>query len=147
MTTMRSSLIEMYKEQVHSLALVVMNNSKELANVEKLAKTLQNFCHYKVDIINPNDIAHSKKLVKSDFVVFASTHPPQIHEQVSALKTYKKPGLAVVHLEKDGQLDQQAIRHGAQLMRIAFPVLFKVFTPIRLYTSVDKNYMQYHLQN
>jgi len=108
---------------------------------------LKNFCYYEADKASIHAYNYPEKLVKSDFIFYASTHPASIHSDIKSLKTYQKPGLAIAYIEKEGVADRQAIRHGAQLQKSGFPVLYKVFTPIRLFTSVDKLYMKYHLSN
>ncbi len=141
----KSNFITMYNENVKKLSLLVVDNNNEPERVAKLESTLKNFCFYEVDKSSIQAYNYPDKLVKSDFVFYASTHPANIHTDVKTLKTYNKPGLAIAYIEKDGVVDRQAIRHGAQLQKSGFPVLYKVFTPIRLFTSVDKIYMKFQL--
>ena len=143
----KSNFIDLYKESVKKLSLLVVDNNNEPERVTKLESTLKNFCFYEVDKSSIQAYNYPDKLVKSDFIFYASTHPANIHSDIKSLKTYHKPGLAVAYIEKDGVVDRQAIRHGAQLQKSGFPVLYKVFTPIRLFTSVDKLYMKFHLNN
>jgi hypothetical protein len=143
----KSEFVEMYNQSIDKLNLLLVDNNNEPDRVKKLKGILENFCLYQVDSVNIRAHNYPEKLVSNDFIFFSSTHPSTIHQTVKSLKTYQKPGLAVAYIDKDGVPDRQAIRHGAQLQKSGFPVLFKVFTPIRLFTSVDKLYMKYHLQN
>jgi hypothetical protein len=143
---LRMEFIELYSDSVEKINVLVIDNNHEPERVEKIASILINFCYYPTEKAPYPSQDYSQKLVNSDFAFLASTHPPQIHNLVKSLKTYKKPGLAIAYIEKNGDADAQAIRHGAQLQRGGFYVLYKVFTPIRLFTSIDKIFMQYHLQ-
>jgi len=143
----RPVLNNLYQTSVIKLHTLVVDNNNEPEIASKLGKTLMNFCFYEVENTSSSARDYSSKHINTDFVIFASTKPAQIHEDVISLQTYHKPGLAIVHIEKDAPLDKQAVRHGSQLLKIGFPVLFKVFTPIRLFTTIDKTYMRFHLAN
>jgi hypothetical protein len=99
-----------------------------------------------VEQTEPVSYDYSSKLIASDFVLFYCISSPEIHKQVNSLTTYHIPGLAMMHFDKDVAFNQEAIRHGAQLAKIGFCVLYKMFTPIRLFTTIDKTYLQYNLQ-
>lgn len=143
----KKNYIDLYNEKVKKLKVLVVDNNKEQERVDKIAKTLQNFCYYDIERTIVNTDTYPQKLIENDFIFYSSTHPSSIHDLVKSLKTYQKPGLAIAYIEKDGMVDGQAIRHGAQLQKSGFQVLYKVFTPIRLFTTIDKIYMKYHLQN
>ena len=143
----KPALVELYRNSVPKLGILVVDNNNESKRVETLLNTLQNYCYYDVESSIPGSPEFSKKVINSDFVIFASTHPPQINEDVKSLDTFHKPCMSLVHVNMDMEIDQQAVRHGAQLIRIGHSVLFKIFTPIRLFTSIEKMYMKYHLQN
>jgi hypothetical protein len=143
----KPELINAYREGVDSLRILLVDNNNEPDRVKKLDGILKNFCLFEVDSTHIRAHNYPEKLISSDFIFYSSTHPPTIHQTIKALKTYQKPGLALAYIDRDGVVDRQAIRHGAQLQKAGFPVLFKVFTPIRLFTSVDKLYMKFHLQN
>jgi hypothetical protein len=137
----------LYKEMVPALKILVVDNNGASERLSKLIKTLTGFCLYDVDNTTWSSHDYAKKQIDSDFIVFTSTASPEIHDLVKSLVTYHKPGLAMVHIDSDGKTDQQSIRHGSQLLKIGFPVLFKVFTPIRLFTTIDKTYMKFHLHH
>lgn len=141
----KSEFVNLYHQNIEKLKVLLVDNNNEPERVNKIASLLQNFCYYELDTSRHNAYNYSKKLIENDFIFFASTHPATIHDLFKSLNTYKKPGLAVAYIEKDGKVDRQAIRHGAQLQKVGFQVLYKVFTPIRLFTSIDKIYMKYQL--
>jgi hypothetical protein len=141
----KMQLTKAYPSLVNTIHVLVIDNSLGKQNIEKVKSALKNFCHYKVDDTQPNSSDILTKMINTDFVLFYSTFSPEIHQQVKSLETYHIPGLAVVQFEKDEILDKEAIRHGSQLMKIGFPVLFKMFTPIRLFTTIDKTHLSYHL--
>ncbi len=144
---LRMTWIERYKNTVEKIKVLVVDNNQEPERVEKIATTLKNFCYYDAGKTGYPSPEYSGMLTETDFAFFASTRPAHIHDLAKSLKAYRKPGLAVVHIEKEMSSDEQAIRHGAQLQRVGFYVLYKVFTPIRLFTSIDKVYMKYYLEN
>jgi hypothetical protein len=147
MVHFKTELNKLYKEIVPSLQILVVDSNGQPERVSKLSKMLSGFCLYDVDQTTFLAGDYPKKQIISDFVVFTSTSSPEIHDHVKSLQTYQKPGLAIVHIEKDTNIDKQSIRHGSQLLKIGFPVLFKIFTPIRLYTTIDKTYMRFHLKH
>ncbi len=138
----KSSLTDAYKNDVTPLKISIIKNDADPVSVEKLANILRNFCFYDVELHNWQDQDNIAALLASDFVIFGSVFSPEIHEQAASLQAYKRPGLAAAFLKKDVV---QSLRHGAQLAKRGFPVLYKVFTPIRLFTSIDKVYILYHL--
>jgi hypothetical protein len=147
MVHFKTELNKLYKEIVPSLKILVVDSNGQSEKVSKLTKMLSGFCLYDADQTSFSAGDYPKKQIISDFVVFTSVSSPEIHDHVKSLQTYQKPGLAIVHIEKDADSDKQSIRHGSQLLKIGFPVLFKIFTPIRLYTTIDKNYMRFHLKH
>jgi hypothetical protein len=141
----KTEFVNLYQQNIDKLKILLVDNNNEPERVNKVASLLKNFCYYEVDTSRDNAYNYPKKLIDNDFIFFASTHPATIHDLFKSLNTYKKPGLAVAYIEKDGNVDRQAIRHGAQLQKVGCQVLYKVFTPIRLFTSIDKIYMKYQL--
>jgi hypothetical protein len=142
----KSQLADLYPSLVNTLNVLIIDNSCGKEDISKISGTLKNLCFYHVDQTEPVSSDFSTKLLASDFALFYCISSPEIHKQVNSLTTYHIPGLAMMHIEKDVALNQEAIRHGAQLMKIGFCVLYKMFTPIRLFTTIDKTYLQYNLQ-
>lgn len=139
-------LNQMYDQTVTRLQVLLIDNNNEEQRVEKLKKSLSNFCRYRVIIANSHDKHFYDLLLNVDFAVFTSTKPPQILNDVQCLQILRRPGLALASINPDGKLDEQAVCHGSQLMNSGIRVLFKVFTPIRLYATIDKLYMSYYLE-
>jgi hypothetical protein len=142
----KTDLMEIYSSLVNTIHILVIDNSEEHQDIDKILGILKNFCQYKVHHVNSKSPDHVKSIIESDFILFYSTESPKIHQQVKSLNTYHLPGIAMVHFPKNTEPDKEAIRHGAQLIKIGFPVLFKMFTPIRMFTTIDKTYIQYHLK-
>jgi hypothetical protein len=140
----RSRLLDSYKSSVKKLNVLVLNNNPDSELRSQLAKKLENFCHYNVQLGTSGSLSFSTQVLSCDFGIFTSTSSSRIHEEVKTLTSFQRPGLAIVSVG-DTKADAQAIRHGAQLQRSGYAVIFKVFTPIRLYTSIDKEYMRFHL--
>jgi hypothetical protein len=142
----KSRLTTLYPSLVNTINVLLIDNSCGKQDITKVASTLKNFCFYHVNQTEPTDSDFSAKLLNSDFALFYCISSPEIHKQVNSLTTYHVPGLAMMQIEKDVAINQEAIRHGAQLMKVGFCVLYKMFTPIRLFTTIDKTYLQYNLQ-
>lgn len=141
----RAGLRELYKDVVIPLQIVLIDYTGVQERVSALRNTLQNFCYYKVVTEKPDSHKYGSTLLQSDFGLFTTTFPPRIHDDVKSLKSYRRAGLAIAHLDEEEGRNAQSIRHGSQLQKIGFPVLFKIFTPLRLFTSIDKEYMRFNL--
>ncbi len=142
----KSQLATLYPSLVNTLNVLVIDNSCGKQDITKIIGTLKNLCYYHVDQTEPVSSEFTTKLIDSDFALFYSISSPNIHKQVNSLNTYHRPGLAMMQIDKDVAIDKEAIRHGSQLMKVGFCVLYKMFTPIRLFTTIDKTYLQYNLQ-
>ena len=46
-------------------------------------------------------------------------------------------------LKNDKKVDQQTIRNSAWLQNKGYDVLYKIFTPIRLFSNIDKIYLKF----
>jgi hypothetical protein len=145
---LRMKFAEDYRNTVKNIKVLVIDNNNEPDGVNKIFSILNNFCYFETESTTFPSTEYPAQLASSDFAFFTSTYPSQIHDLVNSLmRGYQIPGLAIAYLEKEKTGIEQAIRHGAQLQRGGFYVIYKVFTPIRLFTSIDKIYMKYHLQN
>ncbi len=142
----KNALIELFRTTVRRPGIAIIDNGNELEWVDKLATTLRSSCYYEANITRPLAENFSGTMVASDFILFASATPQRIHEDVELLKTYKKPGLILGQLKKDEKLDQQTIRNGAWLRSRGYDVLFKLFSPLRLFTTIDKINIRFLLQ-
>jgi hypothetical protein len=141
----KSELAALYPSLVDTINILLIDNSCGKQDVSKVLSTLKNLCYYHVDQTEPDSTTFLSKLLASDFALFYCISSPDIHKQVHSLTTYHIPGLAMMHIDKDVAINQEAIRHGAQLMKIGFCVLYKMFTPLRLFTTIDKTYLHYKL--
>lgn len=142
----KSQLSSLYPSLVNTLNVLVIDNSCGKQDITKIIGNLKNLCYYHVEQTEPVSSEFTTKLIDSDFALFYSISSPDIHKQVNSLENYHMPGLAMMQIDKNAALDKEAIRHGSQLMKIGFCVLYKMFTPIRLFTTIDKTYLQYNLQ-
>jgi len=142
----KTELTTLYPSLVDTINVLLIDNSCGKEDITKVFGTLKNLCYYHVNQTQPESEDLSAKLLTSDFALFYCISSPDIHKQVHSLTNYHVPGLAMMHIDKDVAINQEAIRHGAQLMKIGFCVLYKMFTPIRLFTTIDKTYLHYNLQ-
>lgn len=144
---LKKSLLDLFCDIIQKTKVLIIDNSDQPDWVENLGNKLAAICYYDVTKTRMGVEQFSDKLVNNDFVVFASATPQTIHEDVEILKTYKKPGLVLGSIQKDIKLDQQTIRNGSWLRNRGYDVLFKLFSPIRLFTTIDKIYIRYLLQS
>ena len=142
----KNQLSALYLSVVDILKVIVVDNSRGKEDISKVVNILKNFCQYKVDTAQPNAPEIISKLIDADLVLFYSIASPEIHNQVRSLETFHKPGLALARIEGNGFPDKEIIRHGAQLMKMGFCVLFKMFTPLRLFTTIDKTFIAFNLR-
>lgn len=143
----KDALAKLFRTTVKRPRIAVVDTSNELEWVDKLSTTLTDSCHYDTLKTRPLAENYTDQILQSDFVLFTSATPQRIHEDVEVLKHYKKPGLILGQLKKDDKLDQQTMRNGAWLKSRGYDVLFKLFSPLRLFTSIDKIHIRFLLQN
>jgi len=137
---------DLYSKQVDSLKICVISTDQNMDNVQKVIGTLKGFCQYSTDCARYDSPFLSQKLVDSDFVLFSSTASPKIHQLVKKIDVYCTPGMAIVPMDLKSNNIERAVRHGFQLLKAGLPVLFRIFTPLRLFTTIEKTYLSYHLQ-
>jgi len=142
----KESLTKLFRSTVARPRVAVVDTNNELEWVDKLSTTLSESCYYDTLKTRPLAENYTDQILQSDFILFASATPQRIHEDVEVLKNYKKPGLILGQLKKDEKLDQQTMRNGAWLKSRGYDVLFKLFSSIRLFTSIDKINIRFLLQ-
>jgi len=142
----KNELIELFRSTAKCPNLAVVDTSNEFEWVDKLASTLTDSCYYDIIKTRPMAESYTDDLLKSDFVLFASATPQRIHEDVENLKRFKKPSLILGQMKKDEKLDQQTMRNGSWLRSRGYDVLFKLFSPLRLFTSIDKINIRFLMQ-
>jgi len=135
---LKTALIDLFAQKTEKTKILLLDNDNNLDWANSLSKKLIYKCYYDVKLTKTTADDFSDIIVKSDFVVFASATPQSIHEDVEFLKIYQKPGLILGSLQKDEKLDQQTIRNGSWLKNRGYDVLYKIFSPMRLFTTIDK---------
>jgi len=142
----KASLIELFCSTARRPKIAVVDTSNEFEWVDKLSNTLTDSCYYEAIKTRPLAESYTDAILQSDFVLFASATPQRIHEDVENLKTFNRPSLILGQLKKDEKLDQQTIRNGSWLRNRGYDVLFKLFSSLRLFTSIDKINIRFLLQ-
>jgi len=139
----KKQMVDLYQKLVVPLKVLVTDSTKE----EKLSHLLDDFCYYNIRLANSNEGKFSEDISKSDFVILTKIYAADVHQLVDRLNAFRKPGMVVVSSADSGQENKIALRHARQLMRSGFPVLFKIITPIRLFTTIEKTFLLYHNGN
>ena len=142
----KNEYIDKYRKIVIPLNILITGTDHPVEKMEKLAGTLSEFCYYNVEKALPEDQDFTPKLVMSDFAILINIDSPQVHDLVMSFNNAHVPCCAIVHIEKGNLVNTQTIRHASQLRKNGVEVLFKITTPIRLFTSIDKTFMKYHLE-
>jgi hypothetical protein len=138
----KQKLIDLYREKVSPLHILITDVQPD----QKLPHLLYNFCYYNIQnefIKNPD---YTDKLSANDFVVLTNIDTNEIHRQIEQVDAFHKPAMIVVGIDDPDSKNKPTIRHAMQLIRRGFPVIFKILTPIRLFTSVEKTFFNYHAQ-
>lgn len=143
----KEDLVALYRSTVKRPKISVVDTSNDFEWVDKISDTLTSSCYYDIIKTSPLSESFANDILAGDFVLFTSATPQRIHEDIECLKTYKKPGLVLGQLKKDEKLDQQTIRNGAWLRSRGHDVLFKLFSTLRMFTSIDKIYVRFLLQS
>ncbi len=143
MRKIKPSLINYYREQVDSLKILFLNAIADVTGKDKIANTLQKSCFYEVQEIVSSEADLVEKMANTDFIIL-DIQDENIHQQYDLMNSLKRPGLVLAALPDD---DKQWLRRGAQLQKSGLAVLYKVFTPVRLFTNIDREYIKFHLCN
>ena len=141
----KSKLNDIYNKNILKLKITLVNTQGIEAQHKKLSSILTNNCNYDVDSTNANNSKYSVQIINSDLVVLDSTFKPEIHQLMDSLRSFKKPGIALVPLAGNTEEDRISLRHGNQLKKKGYHVIYKSFTPIRLFTSIDREYLKFNL--
>jgi hypothetical protein len=138
----KQHLINLYRESVSPLHIL----TKDILPEEKLCHLLDDFCHYKVTHFSSTQENYPDQLTLNDFVILSSLSSSNIHREIEQIDAFNKPAMVISTSKKTDADDKIAIRHAIQLIRTGIPVIFKILTPIRLFTSIEKTYFKYHTQ-
>lgn len=138
----KQRLIDLYKDKVIPLKVLVTDVEPD----QKLPHLLCDFCYFNIQNAYMNDSDYTDKLSENDFAVLTNIDTNEIHRQIEQIDAFHKPAMIVTGIDKTAADNKSGIRHAMQLIRRGFPVIFKILTPIRLFTSVEKTYFRYHAQ-
>lgn len=138
----KQKLIDLYKDKVTPLKVLVTDVEPD----QKLPHLLGDFCYFNIQNAYMNDSDYTDKLSENDFAVLTNIDTNEIHSQIEQIDAFHKPAMIVTGIDKSNADNKSGIRHAMQLIRRGFPVIFKILTPIRLFTSVEKTYFRYHAQ-
>ena len=143
--TEKNKLNEMYLNNILRLSVLIINIDQEEKLQKKITSTLKNNCNYDVNLTDYNHPNISSFVLESDVVIFNSTFNSIIHNLTDNIKSYKKPAIALVPMEGNEEKDRIAFRHGNQLKKRDVPVVYKTFTPIRMFTCIDREFIKFNL--
>jgi len=138
------TLKQLFDKTVTPLQLILINYHKDQARIEKLHHILTTSCHYEVTCITGIEDTHQTQILNADCLIFTDIQPSRLHRDYERLKSYGRPALAIIPRQDSEDIRTTAIRHAGQLSRLGVDILFYFLTPIRLYTSIEKNYMHFY---
>lgn len=136
---------KLYKESVTRLQIFLFNPNGDHNIFDKVENNLYEFCDYNVIASNPQKNHFSDFMLNSDFVVFLSIYETRIFDDIKVLQTYSRPGLALGSGNFEINHSRQTLKNGDVLLKNGINVIYKMYSPIRLYTTIDKLYLKYHL--
>lgn len=143
----KDKLTDIYNKNVLKLKILLLDTHYNVAVHNKLSSILKNNCNYKVTSTNADKTKYPEQIIDADLVLIDSTFDPKIHELMNSLNSFRKPGIALVPLQGNNEEDRISLRHGNQIKKKGFHVIYKSFTPIRMFTSIDREYLKYSLLN
>jgi hypothetical protein len=138
----KQKLIDLYREQVTPLRVLITDIQAD----HKILRQLCDFCYYDVQHTSLTSEDYPTMLSKNDFVILTNLDTSSIHYQIEQIDNFQKPAMIVTAIDISDAKNKTAVRHAMQLIRRGFPVIFKILTPIRLFTSIEKTYLKYHAQ-
>ncbi len=139
----KEQLIRLYRETVTPLHILMTNTKHK----EKTPHLLSNFCYYHLIESETGNHKYPDQISASDFLILTNLDSSKVHQEINRISAFKKPVMVIVSTNDTNLADKRALRHAMQLIRTGFPVIFKIVTPIRLFTTVEKTFFKYHLHN
>ena len=136
----KQKLIDLYRDTVSPLHVLVTDTQTD----QRLPHLLCDVCYYDVQHARINSDDFSTMLGTNDFIILTNLNSSDIHSQIEQINSFQKPAMVVTEIDDSTLQNKIAIRHAMQLIRRGLPVIFKIFTPIRLFTSVEKTFFKYH---
>ena len=141
----KSKFDEIFNKNIIKLNLALVNTQNDEQVHKKISSILKNNCNYNLESTAPNDSKYSELVMNSDLVILESTFKPEIHQLMTSLHSFKKPGIALVPMTGNKEEDRISLRHGNQIKKQGYHVIYKSFTPIRMFTSIDREFLKYNL--
>jgi hypothetical protein len=143
--TEKNKLNEIYLNNAHKLSILIISIEQDEKMQQKISSVLKNNCNYNVHLLKYDESKFSTHILKSDVVIINSAYNPVIQNLTENIKSYKKPSIALVKMEGNEEKNRIALRHGNQLKKKGVPVIYKTFTPIRMFTCIDREFIKYNL--
>ncbi len=134
-------LIDIYRNSVTPLH--VLSGDQEPPT--KLPHLLCDYCYYDVTQASSKSENYSDLISENDFIVLTDLASSEIHREIERIDAFHKPAMVVSMSDAKNSESKTTIRHAMQLIRTGFPVIFKILTPIRLFTTVEKTFYKYHM--
>jgi len=141
----KSKFNEIYNKNIIKLNIALVNTQEDKDILKKISSILKNNCNYNIESTIPNDSKYSDHILNSDFVIIDSTFNPEVHQIITSINSFKKPGIALVPMTGNSEEDRISLRHGNQIKKKGYHVIYKSFTPIRMFTSIDREYLKFNL--
>ena len=139
-------LHSLYQESVTKLQIFLFNPNGDHSIFDQVERNLYDFCDYNVLSSNPAKNHFSNNMLNSDFVIFLSIYDKRILDDIQYIDIYARPGLALGPGNFDQIKYREAEKNSNELAKKGIKVIYKMYSPIRLYTTIDKLYLKYHLK-
>lgn len=137
---------DIYWGRVYTKKITLIHQGDGVESAEKAAKSLREGCYYDVTVMPETHIA--LKPMSSDFVVFLPTDGPIRPATLATASTLGLPILMLIDLgRKVETADPVMVRTAHQYTQTGLKVLYRPFTSLRLFTSVDTRYVDHLFQN
>lgn len=139
-------LHKLYQESVTKLQIFLFNPNGDHSIFDQVERNLYDFCDYNVISSNPAKNNFSDNMLNSDFVVFLSIYDKRILDDIKYIDIYSRPGLALGSGNFEQFENKQTKKNSDALLKKGIKVIYKMYSPIRLYTTIDKLYLKHHLK-
>jgi hypothetical protein len=134
-----------YKQSVTRLQIFLFNPNGDFSIFNQVKQNLNDFCDYNVIFSSPAKNHFTDNILNSDFVLFLSVYESGILENVKIFKSFSKPGLALGAANFDIKHKPKILLNSHELAQNGLVVINKMYSPIRLYTTIDKLYLKHYL--
>jgi hypothetical protein len=137
----KQKMIKQYQSSVTPLKVLVCG----IPSDHKVHHILDTFCQYNLSFSDVHSRDYATLLAETDIVLLGDTSDTTILSVVDQMHAFNLPAVILLIFKKWESDDYLRSRHARQLIRMGIPVIYKIITPIRLFTTIDKSYMKYHL--